>query len=124
MRVGLHACVHPSCHRVVTVPLPARLADAVVDGDVELCIELQSKAVGSGKRMASLAPSVTALCTPIYRAVQLSTWHTGQTKCGPKWPQLENGRRGRGWVGEQMMLRMVLFFAAPTGRLVLRVQLY
>ena len=51
-------------HAVVPVPLPARLTDAVVDGDVDSRIEVQSEDVGSGERVALLAPRAAPAATP------------------------------------------------------------
>ena len=53
-------------HRVVSVPLPACLTDAVVDGHVDLWIELQGEDVGRGERVALLAPRMAPPLTSQY----------------------------------------------------------
>jgi hypothetical protein len=71
-----HTRASVQSHAVVPVPFPARLTDAVVDGDVHLRIELQSEDVGRGERIALLAPLVAPQTTAVYRTATLGGGHT------------------------------------------------
>jgi hypothetical protein len=78
------------------VPLPARLTDAVIDGDVDLRVELQSEDVGRGEWVALLAPQMTPLPAALDGA--LRGRHSGQ-----HYSALSAAReRGTGWVGEEV----------------------
>ena len=71
-------------HRGVAVSLPARLTYAVVDGDIQLRIELQSEAAGRGKRVALLAPAITALTTATDGTASLHAAHRWASPAPPK----------------------------------------
>jgi hypothetical protein len=71
-----YTCASIQPPRVVSVPVPTLAADAIVDGDINLGVQLQSEDIWRGEWIAPLAPSITALSAPIYRAVKFSTWHS------------------------------------------------
>ena len=67
-----NSCASFQAHRVICVSLPTSLTDTVVDGDINVCIELQCEGVGGGERIASLTPSVAPRTATIHGA--LSVW--------------------------------------------------
>jgi hypothetical protein len=66
-------CASTHLHCVVSVPLPARLTDAVVDAHVDLRIELQSEDVERGEWVALLTPFILSPPASTDGAVDL--WH-------------------------------------------------
>ena len=85
-------------HRGVAVSLPARLTYAVVDGDIQLRIELQSEAAGRGKRVALLAPAITALTTATDGTASLHAAHRWASPAPPKLkptPEVEGEQENR-----------------------------
>ena len=59
----------------VTVPLPARLTDAVVDGDIDLSVQLQCEDVGGGEWIAPPTPSVTPHPAAVRWTLLVGRWH-------------------------------------------------
>ena len=97
---GHYSCPSIQPHRVVSVPLPAWLADAVVDGDVDVRIQLQSEAVGRGERVTFLAP-LAAPCSTTGDRTSQQRHHTKEGKGGH-----DTHSTGEEWAGEQMCVSM------------------
>jgi hypothetical protein len=53
---GHHPCATIQTQRVVFVPVPTLAADAVVDEDIDLCVQVQGEDVRGGEWIAPLAP--------------------------------------------------------------------
>jgi len=82
---------------MVSVPLPALLADAVVDGDIHLRVEQQGEHIRGGEWVALLTPSMAEGAAPQHRALR---WrHHMQYQRVPN----ETHSRSKGWEGEEMV---------------------
>ena len=68
--VGHYSRPSIQLHRVVSVPFPAALTDAVVDGDIHQRIELQSEDVERGERVTFLAPLAAPCSTAVHGTPQ------------------------------------------------------
>jgi hypothetical protein len=73
--LGHYTCASIQSNLVISVPLPARLTDTVVDSNIDLWIQLQTEDVGRGERVALLAPVLLPLATSLHRAPPILASH-------------------------------------------------
>ena len=76
----MNTCAAVQLHRVVLVSLPARLTDAVVNGDVDGGVELQRENVGGREWVALLPPAVAPHAAAVDWALQVRRWHVVNTR--------------------------------------------
>ena len=84
---GHYTCASIQSHRVISVPVPALAADAVVDGGIDLSVQLKSEDIGRWEWIAPL-PLVAPERAPFHRALG-----EGHTEKGKK--RKERQRQGR-----------------------------
>ena len=104
-------------HRGVSVSLPARLTDAVVDRNVDGAVELQRELIGRRQWVTLLAPAVTEQPASQHRTLR---WrHPGQYQTVPH----EANGRGEAWQGQQLSVSLKEDFTGLLDRLSLRMAL-
>jgi hypothetical protein len=92
-----YSCASIQSHCVVSVPVPALRADAVIDGDIDLGVQLQGEDIAGGEWIAPFAPTMAERSTALYRTLRWGH-HTQYQRVPDK-----IHRRGRRWAGEQML---------------------
>ena len=100
------------------MPLPARLADAVVDIGADGGVELQREDVGRRQWVALFAPAVAPLTAPVHRALRYR--HDRQKE--QKGTHTTHSA-GRGWVGEQLGVSLEQVFRGLLDQLSFRAAL-